>query len=115
MGAPETRCYTKHHYENNGKEGEGFISKEENGNILQPLRSKGTAAQKLTKEVIAAHKQELNDDCCLRPMLLLEDCKTCKKLRFSPMAIYSQTGAWQTDSVTLNHAVACSPFLQDAR
>ena len=32
-------------------------------------KARGPAAQKLTKEVIATHKQELNDDCRLQPML----------------------------------------------
>ena len=31
--------------------------------------TRGPAAQKLSKEVIATHKHKLNDDCCLRPML----------------------------------------------
>ena len=31
--------------------------------------ARGPAAQKLIKEVIATHKQELKDDCCLQPML----------------------------------------------
>lgn len=36
---------------------------------------------------------------------------------FTSMANYSckQVAAWQTDSVTLNHTVACSPFSPDAR
>ena len=61
-GGSETRCYTKDHHGNNGREGKGSIRKEENGNILQLYKAWGPAAQTLTKEV-ATHKQELNDDC----------------------------------------------------
>ena len=69
MGTPETRHHAEDHYRDHSGKSQGSITEEKNAITCSLYEAKAPAVWKLSKEKIAAHKQELNNVCHLRPIL----------------------------------------------